>query len=238
MKKATKLMVSLIACAAVMQAATAEAEEAYLEVRSSSTNLGDGELMPLIDAESSHGVGVALGYELDIDDEALPVIDGVRVLGNYGFDTATGDMFAGDVSSRWDRHRLMAGADVGIDTFGERVRPLVRLGAGYSRQSLTITADQVDYGDIERGFIAEAGGGLEVLILTADPEGPNTSDNLSIGANLLVGYTFQPSANFDEMERRHNGEAEFDYATYDAGSMRASGLTVGIGFVGSYHLGR
>ncbi len=236
MKKTTKIMISLIACAAVMQAATAEADQAYLELRSLSTNLEDGQMAAFTDANSAHGVGLALGYELALDDD-IPVTDGVRLLANFGFDGVSGEPYSGDVSSRWERQRLMASTDVGIDAFGDRVRPLVRLGAGYSRQSLSMTADDTEYRDIDRGFVGEAGGGLEVMFLKGDPEGPNRSDSLSLGGNLMMGYIFQPSSHFDQMERRGENSQDFQHATYDAGTLDTSGLTVSIGFVGSYQFG-
>ncbi len=236
MKKTTKWMVSLIACAAMMSAATAQADEAYLELRSASTMVGAERMSPLIEDESTLGAGVVLGYELTLDE--ISGIAAVRALGIYGFDSANGEPFGGDVVSRWERHRLMAGTDVVFDAFGTRVQPLARLGAGYSQQALSITADNAEYRDTSKGFSAEAAGGLEVAIMQADPDGTAFSDNLSLGLNLLVGYSFFNSAGFHEMERQTASEEEHQHALYDAGSLNASGMSMSFGLVGSFRLGR
>lgn len=237
-KKTKKWMVSVIACVLAMGSTTVQADELYLEARTGAVNVDESQLALLTDAQASYGGGGALGYELDLAESGPGVVDAVRVLGIYGYDTVGGPQFNEDVLSGWTRHRGMAAADVGFDSPIDVVRPLVRVGAGYSNQSLALDADGSEYADRAHGWTAEASGGLEATIVTADGDGGGLMDNLSIGATLMVGYSLQSEASFDDMRPVAEGDDSYQRAGYDAGTFDASGITSSLGLTVHYRLGR
>lgn len=237
MKKYTKIAaraaVGAIAAALVMSASTAGANEGFVEARTVTLDTSDNGFAALTGSDKSVGVGFLAGYELDV----LPIGE-FRVLGSYAVDGFIGDRFQGDLRANWGRNRFMVGADYGINIVGEWLRPLARVSVGYSRQSLQIESDGATYLDYSHGLSWTAAGGLEAVIGGSGASSAAIS-RLSVGVNLLFGYTGQTTAHFDEMEAQDiDGDDEWTRGTYDAGSIQASGFTWNLGASLRYRFGR
>lgn len=235
MKTMTKAVVSLMAVCLVMSATTAGADEGFVELRTSLVHSGDDGYAAISGSGAAAGLGLGVGYE-------LTAIQGLRVLASYDGDGSMQQRFDGDVDALWTRNRLMANMDYGVDIMDDFFRPLVRVGFGYSQQSLEMVTDDVRYRDIDHGLTGLAAGGLEFSIGRSESRS-TPLDRFSIGANLLLGYVWQSEASFDNMSSTGAPEEPTDddpwpRGSYDAGSMQMSGFTWSMGASMRYQFGQ
>ena len=233
MKSMSKLIFGLLAAALVMGAsATAWADKVTLELRGSSVETTDRGYTNLTGDNAPGAGGLALGFE-------PAFIDGLRLTASVDGTSLNGSRFAGDLSTSWEHQRVMAGADYGVDLFDDRLRPLVRVGFGYSRQALGLTADNVTYRDTDHGLAAMAAGGLEATVLTSEADADSLVERLSLGINLTAGYSWQTAANFDELESQDAPDEPSDddpwrRGNYDAGTVQVTGFSLSLGLVAGY----
>ena len=230
MKTTKRIIIGLLAALTVLSASLATAtaaNELYGESRLSTVSSSNEGFVNAAGDTSTGGVGIALGYELGMVDQIA-----LRPLLMYDVQGFDGWRFDGDLRTRWGRQQLMVGADVGYDIF-TWLRPMARLAMGYSHQSLTFTAGGQDYRDTAHGMSGLVAGGLEASI-GRSPMGTDPISRLSLGANMLFGYTFQTEAHFDEMTSVDAPEEPTDEdpwrrATYDADTIQASGFAFSFG---------
>ena len=235
MKTMKKLIIGLIAAGLMMSATTAYADDIYIEGHLSGINTANPAYVGLTGAGAAGGGGWLVGYEMD----AVP---GLRLMGIYAGEAMVGDRFSNDLSYDWSRNRLMAGADYGVDLFGERLRPLARLAVGYSYQSLGLTVDNRTYRDGDHGLAAQLSTGVELSFGRGDIVEGEILSRLSVGFNFLMGYLWQTEADFSEMRSTSapsepNEEDPWTRGSLDAGSLQMSGTTWTVGAVLRYHFG-
>ncbi len=221
---------ALLVTALLASASTASADELYLEVHGHLEGT-DGVQQTLADREVITGPAVLLG----IEPEAL---SGLRLMAGLSDDTFNhGSHFNGQLASDWQRTRVMAKADWGVDVFGDTVRPMIRMGVGYSYQRLELATSDATYRGTDHGVSAMAAAGLESRYQLGGDE--DTQGRVSLGANALVGYAWNSRADFDEMETTENVEdSSWERSGYDAGSMRSAGVTFSVGVNLRYRFGR
>lgn len=234
MKMTKKIVVSLLAMAMAFGATTASANEGFLEGRVSTLQTNDNGYAAAAGANSTGGVGLAVGYELDVIEPGA-----LRVMGLWDVDGISTTRFDGDLGVDWGRNRLMVGADYGYDIL-PWLRPLARVTMGYSHQSLRLATDGVTYRAGDHGLSGILAGGVEVSMGRSDT-GTDAMSRLSLGLNLLAGYTWQTRANFDDMTSLEapdepDEDDPWIRSTYDAGSMRVSGFTWNFGVMLRYRL--
>lgn len=224
-KKLVALSVLLIAC--VIGIGQVAADELYIESHLSTLTTGNEGFVNAAGDRSTGGLGLALGYERTLS----PAI-GVRPLVIYDADGFDARRFDGDLDTRWARQRVMAGVDVGYSLLSW-LRPIARLGLGYSYQSLQFDAGDEIYADGAHGLTGLAAGGFEIVI-GRDLMGTDPISRLSLGLHTLFGYSFQTAGNFEAMTSEDAPEEPTDEdpwqrATYDAGSIGASGFNWNLG---------
>lgn len=220
----------LVAATVLVGAATASADEGFVELHPSATY--NGELERAISGEPTvRGSSIIAGWGPDR-------FDGIRVMLEYGGDGFTAGSFDGDLDSKWGRDRVMAGVGWSRDLVGDWLGSLVRGAVGYSYQTLELTSDTETYRGTDHGLAARIGAGLEVSLFESD-EIETTSDRISVGINTLVGYGWQSTASFDEMENADetDGDDDWQRTTYDVGSMQMSGPQVSGGVNLRYRFG-
>lgn len=226
-----KLILALLVAAAAMSATTASADELYLEMHGSSVATADTQRV-LAASPTVGGPGIYVGVEPDA------FAGGRLMLGYDGDGLYDTRHFAGDLESTWVRTRVMAKADWGYDLVGDWLRPLVRTGVGYSYQRLMLTADNTTYRGTDHGISAMVAGGLESRFIFGGNE--DADGRFSLGANLLVGYSWNSRADFDGMETTEelDDDDPWQRGTYDAGSMQLSGITYSVGVTAGYRFGQ
>ncbi len=233
MKKTThksKWIFALLVTAAMMSSTTATADELYLELHGNSSAV-DGTQQRLANNSTVSGPGFYLGIEPDW------LAGGRLMLGYDGDGFEDTRHFDNDLFSTWSRDRAMAKADFGYDLVEDQLRPLIRTGVGYSYQRLELTdTDNTTYRGSDHGVSAMVAGGLETRIaLGGDEDSPG---RFSLGANLLLGYSWNSRANFDEMESTETQEDDsWQRSSYDAGSMRTAGFAYSAGVTLRYRFG-
>ena len=227
MKSCMKWTIGLVTALLVMSGTTASADEGFIELRGGSVAQGDVD-QALAPGSPAGGLGMAVGYEL----RAVP---GLRLMASFDGQGFTARRFDGDVRATWSASHLMPSVDWGVNLVGDWLRPLVRGGFGYAHQSLRLTADNVTYQATDHGLVGRVAGGLEASVGRSS-DGDGTLDRLSLGANLLIGYTWQSEAEFDEMETTEtiDDDDPWQRGTYDAGSMQVSGASWSLGVVMGY----
>ncbi len=229
MKKLQIIVAMALLAAGTFGATTASADQLVLEGQILGVVSQDQGFSDLSGEAGSGGVGLIAGYRLG----AVPE---VSVLVSYHLDGMSGQRFGNQVGVDWARHRLLLGGEYGLDFLDGRLRPLARLGVGYSGQKLAMRVDGVEYQDRGHGFAVQAQGGAEVGLTSAQSTSP-----LSVGANFLMGYLWQTPASFGAMSstsapEEPTEEDPWSRATYDAGSLSASGVTWNLGVTLRYRL--
>ena len=232
MKWTKAILPAVVAALIVASASTAWADEVHLEIRGMSMETPDAGYTNLTGDASASSTGFALGY-------SPSQIDGLRFMASMDVNEFQGTRFAGDLDAEWLGQRFMGGVDYGIDLFDDRLRPLVRVGVGYSRQELIYRADRVSYRDSSHGLTGQAAAGLEGAVLLSDPSPESIADRLSLRLSLTAGYSWRSSANFDEMTSQDAPEEPDDddpwqRATYDAGTIGLSGFSMAFGVMLGY----
>lgn len=222
---------SVLVAAILLSGSTAVADQGFVELHPAATS-ASGADRAMSDESAIGGATIHLGY-------APEALEGVRGMIGYSADGFTAPRFDGDMDATWQRNQVLASADYSYELVGDWLGPLVRGGVGYSRQSLQLGSADADYRGTDNGFSARIGAGLEISLgETDDPI--DRWDRLSVGVNALVGYAWQTSADFDEMETTEEIDEDEDpwqRTTYDAGSMQISGVHWGGGINLRYQFG-
>ncbi len=138
-------------------------------------------------------------YQLGIGYDLAEFVPGLRAFFVYEVNLPEAefmDRFGGAVELDWRRHRFMALGDYGREFFGF-LRPAVRLGAGYSLQSLDARiGNQPDMSDFAHDLVVQgslaAEAGWDVGAIAGLP--------LRISLVGQWGYQFQTEGEFDELE--------------------------------------
>ena len=231
-----KWLFAAVAALMAMGLSTASADEVYVEAFGSSLFTSDVE-RTMATTPGVGGSGIVLGYEPE-------AFAGARVMVGYdGAGYTNRFLFDGDVEGRWARNRVMAMGDWGYDLVGPWLRPMVRLGVGYSHQRLDLSTSDADYRGTDHGISALVAGGLEASFGRDGDIGEELMswDRFSLGLNVLLGYAWQSRADFDSMETTEEIDEDDDpwqRGSYDAGSLDMSGMTFSMGLMLRYRFGQ
>lgn len=117
----------------------------------------------------------------------------------------------------WSMQQVLAMADYGPTLFGY-LRPSIRLGLGYSLQTIDVELNKVGHSDWAHDFAYFASGNVEMTWAVYHTE--NTV--LRLGLSGELGYQGQTNAMFDELEREKSDT--WDRQAPALGSLKTDGL--------------
>ncbi|AWV90243.1 hypothetical protein DN745_13255 [Bradymonas sediminis] len=161
---------------------------------------------------------IEVGYDLGAI--LLPGLRGYLIYSGGGFEKQS--RFNGALDLGWRRDMVMVAADYGPELWGF-FRPSLRLGGGYSVQTLDTTIDGIERQD--RGHGAAGFGALSLEFFT--PKG--FLSNVQVGVVVEAGGLLQTNATFDEMEVDGGEDDGWAHEQTSLGTLKASGKFVTAG---------
>lgn len=227
-KPQTQLLLTTISALGALLILTdseeARADQLGLEIDFGSTRVNDASY-DAFDGDGTHG-----SMNLGVSYAPSALVEGLELVALYQRNLFEGTSHRFDSAMRlnWAQRRLMLGVDWGT-MIARVLRPSVRLGAGYSLQSLEVLTSGQPLYDNAHGFTAFGALGLGARIPVSAASDPDQSlvDRVSLGLQAHYGYQFQTEATFDQLRASENAYAEDDPWTrqdVSLGSVNTSGL--------------
>jgi len=159
-------------------------------------------------------LGAQFEVGVDLGEALLPGFRGYLIYSGGGYPDRA--RFGGELELSWERHMVMVAADYGPELWGI-FRPSVRLGGGYSLQTL-----QTDISGITRTGHAHGVAGFgSVNLELFTPKG--FLGRAQVGLVVEYGGMLQTGATFDEMEAPDGSEGDWTHQQASMGELRGSG---------------
>lgn len=172
-------------------------------------------------SEKSGYVGPQLEVGVDLGEAVLPGLRGYAIYSGGGYPQRA--RLGGELELTWSRQMLMLAADYGPELWGV-FRPSLRLGGGYSLQSLETDIRGVTRHGFAHGLVGF--GALNLALYT--PRG--LLGRMQVGLVAEYGGLLQTGASFEDMEQPE-GHSDGDWTHQQAslGELRGSGQFVTAG---------
>lgn len=201
----------------------ARADQLGLELNLGSTRTSDANF-DAFDANATYG---NMNFGVSWAPDAL--VEGLEFVALYqrNLTEGTTDRFGGSMRLDWEQRRLMLGVDWGV-MVARILRPSIRVGAGYSLQSLEVRTSGLSIYDNAHGVSALGALGLGARIPIGAANDPSQSliNRVSLGLQAHYGYQFQTEATFDQLRADKDAYGEDDPWTrqdVNLGSVDTSG---------------
>lgn len=174
------------------------------------------------DAFGNDAIYIAAQFEVgyDFGDALLPGLRGYMIYSAGGYSTRS--RFDGALDLRWRRDLVMAAADFGPELWGV-FRPSLRLGGGYSLQTLKTEI----HNTARTGRAHGAAGFGSVNLELYTPKG--FLGRAQVGVVVEAGGMLQTGATFDTMKESGSGDGGWTHEQASLGELNASGRFVTAG---------